>query len=165
MRESRSFLVIIGATLLVTASVSGTALAQAGGCPWCTSPTVCELIDEDTFVIECEVASSGPHAGECVNTQAGDCEWQVLLAPPLREAFLASQGIEYGGEATIDVHGITIAGILIEDGLLAKWGCNGKPAFLFRNDGSGVWREVDLANSPNRYSFEVRAPSHNGPPK
>lgn len=140
--------------MLLFAATPQASFAQ--GCPWCTSPTTCRAIEEDTDLNKCWIEGSGGGQGIC-QFEEGDCTYQVLLDSPLRKRLLAENGIVYKGTETVEVSGIQVEGILIDEGYWAIWGCSGELQVLMRRNGEEEWQILSPAAYPRRYSLRLNA--------
>lgn len=118
--------------LLVSYPIS--ASAQSGGCPWCVTPTRCELIGQATPVSGCYVAQ-----GEGCVALSGDCEPQD---------WLAVQQLEEMGFPKVQRRDITVAGrritayIIGEDNSVVV-GCGGMILEWYVLDAKYGWTQSE----------------------
>lgn len=140
------------AFLLVAAGASTpeSASAQSRGCPWCTTPTTCAEVLENTNIGGCYNIGNG-----CEEI-SGSCTIQPerMLAADRQKLFEAS-GVRYLGTATVSLLGADIEASAVDDGLYAQWSCNGVLTALFTKTDSGEWEELDPAPYRKRLNLKV----------
>jgi hypothetical protein len=126
---------LVAGMLIIVGSSAIAAPAEAqdpgDGCPWCTSPSSCEKIDQNA-ADECTVPAGGwcrNGSGLCVIGET-DEELAAMLAAgaPKRTAL--------SGDREVTVIGIG-------DGQFVAWSCSGKLALLFEDDG-GTLRPLPI---------------------
>lgn len=120
---------LLALALLLTAPLGA---AAQWGCPWCTTPTTCSLVDEDSPLDECwYVQGVG-----CVPFY-GECEFE-----PMQDeedlAALAAAGLD--GARTLSVE--TIVGVRtlyeVRSGTFVTWSCSGAATLIVRVDHRGL---------------------------
>ncbi len=150
----RSFPSILGGLLIAAAFLASpmTASAQSHGCPWCTTPTTCGEVDENTNIGGCYNIGAG-----CQEIQ-GSCTIQQTLAPDFREEALEGQGLDYLGEAEVDIYGLKFEAIQIAENLYARWKCDGRLEAAFSLAPDGTWVELDLLRFGTTYDLTVSGP-------
>lgn len=145
------------AALLCLMTLSPTSLeAQGDGCPWCTTPTTCALVEEDTDLEGCVVNQENG----CMRV-SGECTVEVSMADPAALSdILGKHGITLRGVQTASVLGLPIRLAEVDHGLHLRWDCRGQVSAAFTRDPSGQWIEVD----PRLYAreFSLRATSQEG---
>ena len=153
MRYARSFILAAFAVLLALAAAPQSAAAApstaAFRCPWCTTPTTCGVVDENTPISGCYINSSDvcrTLSGECIDSFA-------LNAPGGREATLRKNNIEYHGVVKTEIWGIKMTLTAINDGLYAEWDCSGQISNLFTRRADGGWTAVDAASHHGRFTL------------
>ena len=86
--------------LAVMVPTPTTVAAQAGGCPWCVTPTTCSLVDEDTPLEGCAVAQG--HG--CMPIPGEGCEIDMAMADHAALSdLLGEYGITFNGVRTASV--------------------------------------------------------------
>lgn len=121
--------------------------AQSDGCPWCTTPTTCSEVAEDTPSGGCYNIGAG------CQTIGGSCEINETFTATQRKVLLQDNGIEYHGTELAELWGTTVELTAIDDGLYAGWACNGQLSTLFKKDGDDRWVELDPALYGRRFAL------------
>jgi hypothetical protein len=78
-----------------------------------------------------------------------------MLSPEHRSETLESNGIEYRGVATVDVYGGAMEVFAINDGLFARWNCDGELSQVFRRDEEAGWVALDPEAFDKRYRLAI----------
>lgn len=118
-------------------------VAQSSGCPWCTTPTTCAEVPENTSIGGCY------NFGYGCRTVSGVCTIEETFAAVGRKQLLADNGLEFHGVQLINVLGVDIEATGVGGGLFARWGCGGAVVAVFMRDAhSAEWIELD----PRLYS-------------
>lgn len=134
--------------LVAVLLTAGSAAAQEGeGCPRCKSETECEWVKENTPHSTCEDDS-----GTCEVDQ-GACTIGAMLLPERREATLEAAGIEYRGAFVAEIEGGRMTVFGIDDGLFARWGCNGELTGIFKQGAQGEWLALDTESFGDRFTL------------
>lgn len=146
-------------TAAVITLLAAPEIASAQGCPWCTTPTKCEGIEENSPLERCYVQQG---VG-CVEVEGeSECIYQVWLAPSTRDTFLASHGIEYHGTRTVEVAGIQLEAFVVDDSLVAIWGCDGEVSLLWRQQADGKLQDARFPDIRSRYTLRPVGGQHGG---
>lgn len=117
--------------------------AQSTGCPWCTSPTTCSEVEENSDVGGCY------NIGDGCKTISGSCKIEETFASAeARATLLEENGLEYRGTEVAEIWGTKIELMEIDGGFFAEWACDGRLSALFKKDRNGKWVELD----PMRYA-------------
>lgn len=114
------------------------AAAQADGCPWCTTPTTCSLVEESTNLNSCTVSQGQgcvPQYGECEFNPSEEEEQQQLLA----------LGLNPDRTLSVDVLTGPVKLTEVSPGRFAGWSCQGALRYLVEVDGvnSVKWLRTD----------------------
>lgn len=138
-----SFLLIMVLAVAAIALTPTAMLAQSDGCPWCTTPTTCSEVEENTTVGGCYNIGAG------CRTIAGSC---TLEEQRLHELLVLNR-IKNRGTEHVEIWGTKFNLRALPNGLYAEWACDGRIASLFRMADDKSWVEVDPAPYQSRYSF------------
>lgn len=111
--------------LAVTIAIIYPSAADAQ-CPWCTSPTVCETID-DNAADSCQI-----EAGNFCENGDGIC---VVVETEEELAAMINAG---SPTRTVDVTGQAVTLVGIGEALFAAWDCSGRLAMLFEEEEGGL---------------------------
>jgi hypothetical protein len=138
--------VVIVSVIVLTFAMAAPASAQ--GCPWCTTPTTCTLVDEHAAG-GCKVTA---HEG-C--TSAGVCVINDTYAPTSAAArhfaslgfdnFILLETVEWGEVPFAD----------LGDGRLVLWNCDGEVAAIASYDTEGQILRLDI--TPYREELNLLA--------
>jgi len=96
------------------------AQAQSGGCPWCTSPSVCERIDESA-------------ADSCTLTGDDWCRNGTGLCIIVETDEELASMVEAGSQVrSVALSGQSVTLLEVGDGQYAAWNCSGQIALLYQ---------------------------------
>jgi len=126
--------------------------AQFTGCPWCTTPSTCGLVQENTNYDGCLVTQGlgcQPILGECSVIDPGSGDFADA------GGLFDQHNIKYLGTNVVSILGIDLEAHQVEENLWVKWGCNGGVIAAFSRSEGGVWREVDSTLPRARYSLDL----------
>ena len=146
MRTPVAIILVFGSAMISLAPAA--AFAQSDGCPWCTTPTTCAEVDENTNIGGCFNFGTG------CQTIAGSCTIRIEKVSVLERATLLRRtGIQYSGTVEAQIWGERRELAHINGDYYAEWRCTGQLATLFMKDPAGQWVELNPAFFANRLSL------------